>query len=157
MRNVDQDVDLDVCTSGLIGSLYSKASDGDTGGHIYFLSVCGEDKLTRFVVADVRGHGGYVKQLSESVYESFHEYMHTLDGGQALAELNSRISSFGFDAITTAVLAGFRLGDSKLCFANAGHPSMMLKRANSKEWNPLLMEISTGQSNLPLGVLPEAR
>ncbi|MDR3739591.1 MAG: PP2C family protein-serine/threonine phosphatase [Terracidiphilus sp.] len=156
-RNVDQDVDLDVCTSGLTGSIYSKASDGDAGGDIYFLSVCGEDKLTRFVVADVRGHGGYVKQLSECVYESFQEYMHTLDGGQALAGLNTSILRYGFDAITTAALAGFRLGDSKLCFAYAGHPPMLLERADSRRWLPLLLDDSTDRSNLPLGVLAETR
>jgi len=156
-RNVDQDVDLDICTSGLTGSVYSKASDGDAGGDIYFLSVCGEDKLTRFVVADVRGHGGFVKELTKCVYECFQEYMHTLDGGQALAELNTRVSSYGFDAITTAALAGFRLSDSKLCFAYAGHPPMLLKRAMAKRWIPLVLNISNDRSNLPLGVLPETR
>lgn len=156
-RDVDQDVDLDICTSGLTGSVYSKASDGDSGGDIYFLSVCGDDRLTRFVVADVRGHGGYVKELGKCVYDVFQEYMHTLDGGQALAGLNTRILQYGFDAITTAALAGFRLGDSKLCFAYAGHPPMLLKRANSRRWLPLLLDDSTDRSNLPLGVLPETR
>jgi len=157
VSNVDQDVDLDICTSGLTGSVYSKASDGDAGGDIYFLSVCGSDKLTRFVVADVRGHGGYVKELGRWVYEIFQEYMHRLDDEQALAGLNGRISSHGFDALTTAAIAGYSLGDSKLRFAYAGHPPMLLKRANSKKWVPLLMNSSTDRSNLPLGVLPETR
>jgi sigma-B regulation protein RsbU (phosphoserine phosphatase) len=154
MRTVDLDVDLNICTSGLTGSVYSKASDGTEGGDIYFLSVCSSDKLTRIAVADVNGHGGRVSELSGWVYNILQEYMNTLDGNQVLVDLNSLISSRGFEALTTAVVVGFYLGDSKLYFSYAGHPPVLLKRGNAKRWIPLLLDAATEPSNLPLGVLP---
>jgi len=157
MRNVDLDVDLNICTSGLTGSVYSKASDGNEGGDIYFLSVCGSDKLTRIVVADVSGHGARVSELSGWVYKILQEHMHRLGGNQALEDLNSLVSSRGFEALTTAVVAGFRLGDSKLYFSYAGHPPLLLKRRNAERWIPLLLDGSADRSNLPLGVLPTMR
>ena len=154
VRGIDGDIDLDICTSGLTASVYSKASDGDNGGDIYYLSVCSVDKLTRVVVADVAGHGRQVSELSGWVYEGLQERMNGLDGNQVLVGLNSLISSRGFAALTTAIVIGFYLGDSNLYFSYAGHAPVLLKRHNQKHWIPLLLDSQTEPSNLPLGIFP---
>ena len=61
--------DLDVCTNGINASVYSLACGGERGGDVYYLSVCTHDMMTRMVVADVRGHGAQVSQLSAWLHE----------------------------------------------------------------------------------------
>ena len=67
--------DADVCSRGLTASLYSSACEGGKGGDIYYLSVCGEDKLTRIAIADVVGHGEQVSAVSQWLYDTLQDRM----------------------------------------------------------------------------------
>ena len=98
-----------------------------------------------------------VSLLSGWLYDSLEERLNTLDGAGVLEDLNERVYRQGFQAITTAAVVGYYLGDSNLYFCYAGHPPAFLHRQGEKEWRPLAMDASAKPSNLPLGILPSMR
>lgn len=150
-------LDTDVCTRGLTAGIYSRASGSAAGGDLYYFSVCGADKLTRIVIADMRGHGAAASQLSGWLYGCIQERMNSLDGAGVLADLNRIVHAHGFHAITTAVVASYYTGDGCLHFSYAGHPPMLVQRGG--EWRTLELAAppEPGPANLPLGVMRDVR
>jgi phosphoserine phosphatase RsbU/P len=148
--------DLDVCTNGINASVYSLACGSERGGDVYYLSVCTHDMLTRMVVADVRGHGEQVSQLSAWLHEEIQAHLDTLDGGSMLRSLNGKLFRRGFEALTTAAVLAYHTGDSRLYISSAGHPPALLSRKRHGLWTPV--DLSSGHipSNLPLGVRDSA-
>jgi sigma-B regulation protein RsbU (phosphoserine phosphatase) len=149
-------INTDVCTAGLSASIFSTAHDGDRGGDMYYVSVCKWDYLTRIAIADLRGHGGQASRLSAWVYESMQRRMNTTSGNKVLSDLNGEVKSRGFDAITTAVVVGYHAMKQKLYFSYAGHPPAYIQRRGG-EWQTLTLDFDSGQTNLPLGVLPNVK
>lgn len=147
-----KNANLDVKTGALTASLYSSACNGGKGGDIYYFSVCGHDMLTRIAIADVVGHGEDVSDVSCWVYDSLVKRMNRLDGNSVLTELNSKLYSRGFEAITTAAIVAFYRNKNNLYFSYAGHPPIYIKRKDEKEWHPASLENTEGASNLPLGI-----
>src|SRR5215472_9973528 len=88
-------IDTDIATQGLSASIFSTAHDGDRGGDMYYVSVCKWDYLTRFAVADVRGHGGQASRISSWVYEAMQKRMNTTSGQQILSDLNGAVRDRG--------------------------------------------------------------
>jgi len=149
-------INLDVCTQGVTASLHSTASGSERGGDIYYMSVCSIDLLTRMVVADVRGHGEQVSELSSWIYQCLQDKMNSLDGAGVLSDLNRMVHARGFDAITTAAVVSHYIGDSTLYYSYAGHPPVLARRSGGR-WLPLVLGRQSGQANLPLGVLPSVQ
>ena len=150
-------VDTSVCTSGLCAAIHSKVCDGEAGGDIYYVSVCSHDMLTRIAIADLRGHGDEVSQLSRWLYQALEERMNTLDGAGVLTELNKLVHAQGFQAITTAAVVSYYSGDSKLYYSYAGHPPAVVRRQGDL-WRTLPIEnTASGLANLPLGVMANVR
>ena len=58
--------DLDVSTGPVTTSLFSTASDSDSGGDVYYFSVCARDTIVRIALADVMGQIG--------VYDGFERF-----------------------------------------------------------------------------------
>src|ERR1700716_1763337 len=145
--------DLDVITSALRASVYSKPCEGESGGDIYYFSVCGSDQLTRIAIADVQGHGEQVSQVSRWLYELIRDSMDTLDARGVLRDLNTCVIDHGFEAMSTVALLSYYLGDSNLYFSYAGHPPAFLYQHAEGAWRPLELELNARQSNLPLGIL----
>ena len=115
-------------------------------------SVCTHDLVTRMVVADVRGHGEQVSQLSAWLHEEIQANLDTLDSGSMLRSLNRKLFRRGFEALTTAAVLAYYTGDSRLYISSAGHPPALLSRKRHGLWTPV--DLSSGHipSNLPLGV-----
>jgi phosphoserine phosphatase RsbU/P len=149
-------VSLDVCTLGVTASLSSTASGGERGGDIYYMSVCSIDLLTRMVVADVRGHGEQVSEISSWIYQCLQDKMNSLDGAGVLSDLNRMVHGRGFAAITTAAVVSHYISDSTLYYSYAGHPPVLARRSGGR-WLPLVLGTQLGQANLPLGILPSVR
>jgi serine phosphatase RsbU (regulator of sigma subunit) len=149
-------INLDVCTQGVTASLHSTASGGERGGDIYYMSVCNIDLLTRMVVADVRGHGEQVSEISSWIYQCLQDKMNSLDGAGVLSDLNRMVHARGFAAITTAAVVSHYIGDSTLYYSYAGHPPVLARRSGGR-WLPLVLDTQSGKANLPLGVLPSVQ
>jgi sigma-B regulation protein RsbU (phosphoserine phosphatase) len=153
-----QDEDQDLCTSGLTGALFSSSCRGGKGGDIYYLSVCGSDRLTRVAIADVVGHGDAVSRVSQWLYAALDARMNQLDDHRLLSDLNEVARERGLAAMTTASVLSFYLGDSRLRFSYAGAPPVLVRRAAEKVWRPAQIPPCDGSArNLPLAVLPDAR
>lgn len=101
----NQDVDCDVCTSGITASIYSSAYEGSQGGDIYYFTVCSSDLLTRMILADLRGHGPQVSQLSAWIYEALRKSMQTLDGDSVLKSLNQTLCEYGNQSVSIEVIS----------------------------------------------------
>ncbi|MCG8409108.1 MAG: serine/threonine-protein phosphatase [Phycisphaerales bacterium] len=153
IRNQDQDV----CSTGLTASLYSSACNGGKGGDIYYLSVCGGDVLTRVAIADVVGHGEAVSQVSEWLYQALQRRMNDADGNSVLSDLNHLAAEKGFQAMTTAAVAGFYQADSHLYFAYAGHYPVLIWHRDDGDWRTAPLQSTEGMSNLPLGVMKQTQ
>lgn len=149
-------MDTDICTSSITASVYSKAFDGSSGGDIYYFSVCGNDQLTRIAIADLRGHGSQAAPLSRWIYDGLQERIENLEGGELLASVNRAASERGFQAMTTAALMSFYLGDSHFYYSYAGHPPILRSRRGEREWKPLEISQSAPLANLPLGAFARA-
>jgi serine phosphatase RsbU (regulator of sigma subunit) len=149
-------VGIDLETRGVTVSLHSTASGGERGGDIYYMSVCSRDLLTYMVVADVRGHGEQVSEISSWLYNGLQRRMNSLDGAGLLSDLNRMVHTRGSVAITTAAIVCHNISNSMLYYSYAGHPPVLSRRSGGR-WLPLVLETSKGQANLPLGVLASVR
>ncbi len=150
-----RNTDLDVSTSAVTASLYAGASDGGRGGDIYYFSVCANGTITRIALADVRGHGNYVNEMSQWMYQALAARMNAVDSNGILADLNSVASESGYKAFTTAVALSFRADNSKLYFSDAGHPPVWVRRRKEGTWRTLGGGLRAKGTNLPLGMFPD--
>lgn len=82
--------------------------------------------------------------------------MNSLDGAGMLSDQNRMVRGQGSVAITTAAVLGRNISDSTLHCSYAGHPTSLAWRSGGR-WLPLVLEMQTGQANLPLGVLDSFR
>ncbi len=149
--------EIDVCSGGLVTTLYSGSADGGRGGDIYYLSVCGGDVLTRLALVDVTGHGRAVSGLSEWLYRCLEAHIGSVDDAAILSELNRAVMERGVEALATAALVSFHRADSTLWYSSAGHPPALLCRRGESRWKPVdLSAPRSSSANVPLGVLREA-
>jgi phosphoserine phosphatase RsbU/P len=146
-------IDTEVCAGALTASLFSRGTDGEKGGDLYFFSVCGREMLTRIAIADVTGHGQAVSSTSHWLYRSMVSHMNDLEGNLILSDLNNMVKHEGTKALTTAQIITFNKGDSHLHFSSAGHPPVLIKKAGESQWGKLTLENPTQKGNLPLGVI----
>ena len=151
-----RDEDVDACSATLEASLLSHACEGGRGGDVYYFSVCDGDQLTRVVLADVMGHGERVSKVSQWLFDAMRRRMNDLEGGEILSELNGMALERGISAMTTAAVAAFYRADSNLYFSYAGHHPALILRRGEACWQPAVLERNSDESNLPLGVLPQA-
>jgi len=154
-------IDTDIATEGLSACIFSTAHDGDRGGDMYYVSVCKWDYLTRFAIADVRGHGGQASRISAWVYEAMRKRMNTTSGQKILTDLNGAVRDRGFDAITTAAVVGYHVKKQKLYLSYAGHPPAYVQPAKGP-WQPVTLPSATplffsGPANLPLGAFAKVK
>ena len=147
---------LDLSARSMNVSLCSTASGGKRGGDIYYMSVCSADVLTYLVVADVRGHGEQVSEISSWIYQGLQDRIDSFDGAGLLSDLNRMVHSRGFAAITTAAVVCHCMSDSTLYYWYAGHPPVLARRSGGR-WLPLGLEMQIGQANLPLGAFGSVR
>ena len=149
-------VSLDVCTKGVTVSLHSTASGGDRGGDIYYISVCTSDLRTRMLVADVRGHGERVSEISSWIYQGLQDKMNSTDCAEVLSDLNQMVHRRGSLAITTAAVVSYDISNSSLYYSYAGHLPVLARRSGGP-WLPLTLKTRAGQANLPLGAFQAVR
>ncbi|MGC1871939.1 MAG: PP2C family protein-serine/threonine phosphatase [Acidobacteriaceae bacterium] len=149
-------MDCDILTGGVRATIFSKSSEGDHGGDIYYFSVCQNDFVTRIAVADLRGHGSEVSTLSQWIYDLLSANMNTPNNNEILSSLNQLLFERGVSALTTAAVLAFYTQDSQLYFSYAGHPTPFLKRNCESTRKPLFSTETTSLSNGLLGAFAAA-
>ena len=153
--------DLPLALPGIQGWIAARPHRGAAaGGDLHYVSSCGTGRISRFLLADVAGHGDAVAPLAEHLRRLMHRYMNHIEPRRLARALNRDLSRFGDSGqFVTAVVMTFFAPNGRLTVCNAGHPVPAVYRADRRAWS-LLHQPDTrgvpGISNLPLGVLEES-
>jgi serine phosphatase RsbU (regulator of sigma subunit) len=155
-----EEVDTAVSTPGLDIWVISRPAGGeDTGGDVYYLSVCAHGKMTRIALADVSGHGASVTPVAGRLRELMHENGNVPDQAALMRELNRTFTAAQKEGrYATAFLTTFVEPVSQFLACNAGHPKPLWFRAGAGEWQVLdhrHPQALTEVMNLPLGIIGE--
>jgi phosphoserine phosphatase RsbU/P len=139
---------------------------GETGGDIYYVSNCAAGLITRFVLADVAGHGEAVAHIARDLRRIMRRHINTANQTRFALELNAAFAALELNGrFATAVLATYFAPTDHLIVCNAGHPRPLIYHARTGEWGWLDSRETgvlvtrqdpagpTGISNLPLGIL----
>lgn len=127
------------------------------GGDIHYIGLCGHGVMSRFVIADVAGHGLAVKPLADALRTLLAESMTDDDMTELVAGLNDRFSGFAREGqFATAVAATYLSPTRQLLIVNAGHPQPLWYRAAEQRWQTVDRNTPVDTQrlhNLPLGVV----
>lgn len=146
-----------VTTAGLDVHVSSQpADDAEGGGDLYFVSSCASGRITRFVLADVSGHGEQIAAVARSVRDLMRRHINHVDQTRFVETLNARFAEAGGgDLFATAVVGTYFAATGRLAICLAGHPAPLLRRSGRDEWEPVATPPSGSRlANIPLGVLP---
>ncbi len=157
----NQAVSTAVEVAGLDTWILSQPYEGDrTGGDIHYVSTCGSGRVSRFVVADVSGHGADVGELATRLRLLMRKHVNVLNVARFAQELNREFSSMAQSGrFATAVLMTYFAPTDHLLICNAGHPRPLLYRASRRTWEVLDKDMPEQAgtldqvSNLPLGIV----
>jgi serine phosphatase RsbU (regulator of sigma subunit) len=111
--------------------------------------------ITRFLVADVAGHGARVSDVARWLQKLVAGNINRKSQVRLVAALNERFAKVpGMGTFATAVVGTYLTKGSRLTLCNAGHPRPFHYRATTRQWSIVR---STGggseesPANLPLG------
>lgn len=137
--------------------------EGDAqGGDIYYVSNCAAGLITRFVLADVAGHGSIVAATASGLRDLMRRSINTPDQSRFAKALNKQFTREG-GRFATAVLVSYFAPTDHAIICNAGHPRPLHYSVTRGEWRFLDSDVpdalgaersgEVGASNLPLGVI----
>lgn len=138
----------------------SEPYDGDAyGGDIHYISTCGGGRISRFVIADVSGHGALVSSVAHRLKLLMRKYINTLDQTRLAQALNHEFLQLAdVGGFVTAVLTTYFAPTDHLIICNAGHPTPLWRHAATGNWEFLHHDTPHRTStavNLPLGVIEQ--
>lgn len=132
------------------------------GGDIYYVSNCAAGLITRFVLADVAGHGSEVAATAASLRDLMRRSINTADQSRFARSLNKHFAKQN-GRFATAVLVSYFAPTDHAIICNAGHPRPLHYSVSRREWRFVDGEVpdalgaarskEIGASNLPLGVI----
>jgi len=139
-------------------------TSGHGGGDIYYLSSCAAGLITRFILADVSGHGVEVAEIADALRKLMRRHINTADQTRFARALNEAFSGLSSDGrFATAVLLTYFAPTDHLIICNAGHPRPLHFDDRSARWRALDLTApgviagpaprEVGIANLPLGVI----
>ncbi|MFK7959387.1 MAG: PP2C family protein-serine/threonine phosphatase [Phycisphaerales bacterium] len=147
-----------VATAGLDVWVSSDPYDGAaSGGDLHFVSSCASGRITRFILADVSGHGEAIAGAAREVRDLMRQHINHVDQTRFVSTLNRRFADVGAgDLFATAVVATYFLTSRTMSICSAGHPLPLIHRRSEGTWSmiPHPARGSTDLANIPLGVLP---
>ncbi|GJM18394.1 MAG: hypothetical protein DHS20C14_06070 [Phycisphaeraceae bacterium] len=131
----------------------------ESGGDIYYVSMCGAGNIARIVLADVSGHGADVADASRLLRTQMRRNINTVDQTRMARQLNAQFGAEGDGTkFATALLMTYFAPSNHLVIVNAGHPPPLIWRAAKRAWSYAEAEDApatpdAGVSNLPLGII----
>lgn len=124
------------------------------GGDLYYLTSCASGRITRFLLADVSGHGAAVSRIAVNLRQLLRKNVNRISQSAFVGQMNREFGLLGHESgFATAAVATFFEPKKTLAFHVAGHPSPFFYRASTQKWICLDAASRTkGPENLPLGV-----
>jgi phosphoserine phosphatase RsbU/P len=156
----NQKIDSAVSMAGLDAWVFSAPHQGGLeGGDVHYLSSCATGRISRFLVADVSGHGAAVSGVAVALRALMRRNVNTIDQTRLVESLNREFLELSDDgAFASAVVGTYWAPTDWLVLSNAGHPRPIRHRAGTRAWEPLeAARVGPGTSNTPLGVFEPAR
>ena len=152
--------DRTVSTPGLTAHVFGQPYAGDAaGGDVHYVSMCGAGNISRFLVADVSGHGARVADVAQRLRRLMRRHINRVDASGLVRALNDEFGALddGTHFATALVMTYFAPTD-QVVIVNAGHPRPLWYRAAKRQWTLLTHDIpdrdENAPRNLPLGVIP---
>lgn len=151
-----QAAETSVSTPGLDVWVCSRPHEGaDDGGDVHYVSLCGGGIITRFILADVSGHGASVASLARSLRDLMRKNINRKSQDRLVSELNRQFAELAtLSRFATALVATYLTKGDRLTISNAGHPRPLWYQAGRGEWCFLADQgdADAGLANLPLGI-----
>ncbi len=149
-----------VSVPGIDCWVYSCPYGGEArGGDIHYVSLCGGGAISRYIVADVSGHGEAVGKLAQTLRGLLKENINTIDATSLVQDLNRAFGELTDQGIfATALVATYYAPEDHLVLCNAGHPRPLWYNAETGRWDLLRPELPEARNellDLPLGIIPE--
>lgn len=147
--------DAAVSTPGLDLWVHSRPhAQADGGGDVHYVSLCGGGVITRFILADISGHGASVAELARSLRDLMRRNINRKSQARLVRALNEQFAELArLRRFATAIVATYLTTGDTLTICNAGHPRPLWYRAARGEWSVLGKDQdSPGLTNLPLGI-----
>lgn len=151
-------VERAVSTPGLDIWVFSHPHEqAAAGGDVYYTSLCGGGSITRFILADVSGHGAAVAEVAKSLRELMRRNINRKDQSRLVQALNREFTELAkMNRFATAVVATYLTKGDTLTVCNAGHPRPLWRRAETGKWAVLADADAVsdgGLADLPLGIV----
>jgi phosphoserine phosphatase RsbU/P len=130
------------------------------GGDLYYLTSCASGRISRFLLADVSGHGAAVSKLALSIRDLLRKNVNRINQEKFVTEMNLEFGGVANESgFATAIVATFFEPKQTLSISIAGHPYPLYYRAAEKRWVHLdpADACTKGPRNLPLGVHTESK
>ena len=129
--------------------------DSNAGGDIYYLTSCASGRVSRFLLADVSGHGESVAGVAKSLRDLLRQNVNRISQEKFVGDMNREFGNLGEDSgFATAVVATFFEPTQTLDISIAGHPYPIYYRADRNKWVHLdPARTDANYENMPLGIV----
>ena len=105
------------------------------GGDVYYMSLCGGGSITRFILADVSGHGDAVADVAKALRDLMRRNITWKDQDGLVRALNRQFAELsGMNRFATAVVATYLTAGDSLTVCNAGHPRPLWRPGTITRW-----------------------
>ncbi len=133
------DAENSVSTPGLDLWVYSRPyREASAGGDVHYVSLCGGGIITRFILADVAGHGMVVADVARELRTLMRKNINRKSQARLIGELNRQFTEMNqAGRFATAVVATYLATTRELTICNAGHPRPLFYRADQENWSIL--------------------
>ncbi|MCH2201494.1 MAG: serine/threonine-protein phosphatase, partial [Fuerstiella sp.] len=134
--------------------VYSQPVGKDTcGGDVYYLSSCASGRITRLFLGDLSGHGSRLAPLAARLRDMMRKNVNYISQSRVVESLNEEFgeASSTNDCFATAIVSTYFAPTRELSVCTAGHPSPLIYRKLTNDWQPLCGE-TVEHRNLPIGV-----
>ena len=150
-------IDDSLSTPGLDIWIHSKPyHQADSGGDVHYVSLCGGGVTTRFILADVSGHGSSVSEMARALRDLMRRNINRKKQSRLVNELNRQFTEMAkMRRFATALIATYLTTHDSLTISNAGHPRPLWYQASTGRWSILAGDAdneSGALANLPLGI-----
>ena len=152
----NQPADRYLRTTGIDLWIYSQPhGTAASGGDVYYVSSCASGRITRLLLADVSGHGDVVAGCADALRQLMRRNINYINQSALVTGINREFASASADGRFATALIGTYFAPTKtLTISNAGHPTPLIYRAETGEWQNLAAskESDAVQRHLPLGI-----
>ncbi len=129
------------------------------GGDVYYVSACASGRITRFLLADISGHGEEVSQTAIRLRDLMRKNVNVVKQRRLVEWMNEQFGDVAGDGhFATALVCTYFSPTRSLQWSNAGHPPPFLFTAADKSWRVLDRESRGSQAaDIPLGINEQTR